>query len=304
MIAVDPRWLLSSLKLHYAELFGTQKDEEAWQSTPLHYLEKIIQVPFALRPMGGGVESLVHGHVPSWPRRCRKAKSRRRPRTGRVRARCSDQTAQEVTSVASASPVPFEPRPGLSPRTLALTDAERECAVTVARAAFDTPRTVKKFTNLYRLLRAGLDDDELDVFLVADGDDIPEYQAVMILLAVVIAFPEEASTFLTGLGDLDPDGARVDGAASAYFETFEGDLGACLQRVEPPDPATREPFRRWALEVSRYSFATGQEVFAEFRPRLRRTGRTPFTGRYARSHFSYTLGHRRSEISFVRKIVS
>src|SRR5262249_5961202 len=67
VIAVDPRWLLSSLKLHYAELFGVQDDEEEWQSTPLHYLEKIIQVPFALRPMGGGVETLVHGLLPVAP---------------------------------------------------------------------------------------------------------------------------------------------------------------------------------------------------------------------------------------------
>src|SRR5436853_4741392 len=43
--------------------------------------------------------------------------------------------------------------PELSPRILSLTDRERSFAVVVA-SDLRTPRAVKKFTNLYRLVRA------------------------------------------------------------------------------------------------------------------------------------------------------
>ncbi len=60
---------------------------------------------------------------------------------------------------------------------------------------------VEKFTNLYRLLRVGLDDrsGDLDRFLEEDTGEAPEYQAVLILFAAMIAFPADASGFLLGL---------------------------------------------------------------------------------------------------------
>ena len=73
ILAVDPRWLLQSLRLHYSELLpqrtaADKRGDEvgaAWRSTPAHYLDKIIQVPFALRPMGeSSVRSLIRGLLP------------------------------------------------------------------------------------------------------------------------------------------------------------------------------------------------------------------------------------------------
>jgi hypothetical protein len=90
VLAVDPRWLLQSLELHYSELLAGRderppaagpapagpddaapeagdenEDREAWLSTPLNYLEKIIQIPFALRPMGQtGGAALVRSLLP------------------------------------------------------------------------------------------------------------------------------------------------------------------------------------------------------------------------------------------------
>jgi hypothetical protein len=129
---------------------------------------------------------------------------------------------------------------------------------------------VKKFTNLYRLLRAGLDEHsgQLDRFLFEDTRDAAEYQAVLILLATVIAFPEKASQFLLGLGTLG-DGAPPQTARWIDYvhepERWSVELRGFLETLTPESGValwTCEPFRRWALEVSRYSFATGQEVFA------------------------------------------
>src|SRR5262249_8129862 len=68
VVAVDPRWLLQSRKLHCAQLrAATQHEGEdpAWKSPPLHYLEKIIQVPFAVRPLSpDGARALVESLLP------------------------------------------------------------------------------------------------------------------------------------------------------------------------------------------------------------------------------------------------
>lgn len=69
VVAVDPRWLLNSLKWHYKELFtsGVDKqgvsaqEETAWESTPYNYMDKIFQIPFTLKKMGeGGYADLVN----------------------------------------------------------------------------------------------------------------------------------------------------------------------------------------------------------------------------------------------------
>jgi KAP family P-loop domain len=55
VVGVDSRWLLHSLRLN-SDVFeenanALQTDRAHWQSTPLNYLEKIFQIPFALQPM-------------------------------------------------------------------------------------------------------------------------------------------------------------------------------------------------------------------------------------------------------------
>ncbi len=286
VLAVDPRWLLQSLQLHYSELLAqrvasdekdAKQDGAAWHSTPMHYLEKIIQVPLALRPMGeSSVRSLVHGLLPI------------QDAPGAAVEQGPSKPAQAMDETSSSSPQrpdsPEEPNaerrspsqastpsstPSLSPRALALSEHERDFAVTVA-AGLPTPRAVKKFTNLYRLLRAGLDEHsgQLDRFLAEDSGDAAESQAVMILLATIIAFPEEASEFLLGLGPLGSAAPPERGSWTEYVQdadrwspALRGFLGT-VTRTSSMGPWTREPFRSWALEVSRYSFATGQEVFA------------------------------------------
>ena len=76
VVAVDPRWLLHSLRVESsvfnADQQGLSDDEEdgfGWESTPLNYLEKIFQIPFALRPMGSeGFGAIVDNLVDYKPK--------------------------------------------------------------------------------------------------------------------------------------------------------------------------------------------------------------------------------------------
>jgi WD40 repeat protein len=303
VLAVDPRWLLQSLELHYSELLAGEverptaqapppttsdktppetvevdEDEETWLSTPLNYLEKIIQIPFALRPMSqAGGTALVQSLLPV---ALGDERAARPPPTSAGLPRAAGQKRPDPAKRPTVRPVrrPTPPgsyaAPSLSPRALALTPPERDFAASIA-PILRTPRAVKKFTNLYRLLRAGLDDarGDLDRLLYDDGENIPEYQAVLILLAVLIRYPERASHFLREIGDLSPD-APADRRKWAEYMSEPGHPKALREFVAAATDlaangamSSREPFRRWALEISRYSFATGQEVFTSYHAR-------------------------------------
>src|SRR5690606_33548719 len=63
IVAVDPRWLRQSLLERYPRNLsptGNDTDEDIAGATPLNYLEKIFQIPFALRRVEQrGYEQLV-----------------------------------------------------------------------------------------------------------------------------------------------------------------------------------------------------------------------------------------------------
>ena len=72
VVAVDPRWLLRSLTVHYRELFeaaspAATSQEGSWGSTPMQYLEKIFQIPFTLPPVDHD-RLHHHGRRPHRPR--------------------------------------------------------------------------------------------------------------------------------------------------------------------------------------------------------------------------------------------
>jgi hypothetical protein len=341
VVAVDPRWLLQSLKFHYAETLarGGQESELAqgeadrWGASPIDYLEKIIHVPFTLRPMSrASVASLVNGLMGDREPAAQAGVDSEAPQgalgasrggavgeappleeqaapgapAGRAEApadgdeapaeraearaeapthldpgaphavgarsgkeqRSAPDARESPAAAASANVTPIARTLDLSSRPIVLTDAERDFAAVIA-TSLRTPRTVKKFTNLYRLLRAGLDERSggLDRFLAEDDANVAEYQAALILLAAIIAFPQDASGFLVHL-IREPNGALpwLEFVRATKVPAIDGDLRAFLEGLATapgsPSSGTCAPFQRWALEVSRYSFTTGQEVFA------------------------------------------
>jgi hypothetical protein len=52
IVAVDARWLIRSLEYHHHELFRESDPGEETVATPVDYLDKIFQIPFALRRPG------------------------------------------------------------------------------------------------------------------------------------------------------------------------------------------------------------------------------------------------------------
>ena len=229
VVAVDPRWLRHSLMQHYSATL-TEKGGVApldgpagfsLYSTPQDYLEKIFQIPFALRPVEKtGYQSLVDDLLKPLPNRERpkEAKPQSTPPNTSANENETIEGGQPAAEIAQASNIgsdgdrrasseetkqqneqketsfdtSFTPIP---PQQLEFTEWEKE-DIQRLWLMFRTPRTVKRFINIYRLLRAGLTSDK-DVKSFEGTKRKPgEYQVALLLLAAITAFPNEANQLL------------------------------------------------------------------------------------------------------------
>jgi hypothetical protein len=134
-----------------------------------------------------------------------------------------------------------------------------------------TPRAVKRFVNVYRLLRAQAGAGH-DFCGDATGG---EYRAVMLLLALLIGFPSEATDLMRDLVELSPTGdwwtwskGRLPELAGPdasplekeRLEAIAGSLAALEARFANRRLGVPgcDVFCRWAPHVGRFSFHAGR----------------------------------------------
>ena len=221
VVGVDPRWLLRSLEKHYTGLLTTNDgvlnpDVAAdWQSTPMNYLEKIFQIPYTLKPMSKtGFEKLMSELVPL-------------PETEITvdeKLSESDEFKRGLVTRTTGKPVgddwqeKFDEIPddekeailaedentlqetmqqiklaGINVKPVQLLIDSRELEfMKKLRHLIGTPRAAKRLSNIYRLLRASLNDQELHKLIEAETGS-GEYPAVQVLLAIVVGYPRLAT---------------------------------------------------------------------------------------------------------------
>jgi hypothetical protein len=256
VVAVDPRWLRRCLEQYHSELFGGADGTDA--GTPLDYLDKIFQVVFALRPMGDAAKGFIEDLVPTddpLPGESDGATPSAQPPDP------TPSPAPNPPSEGSRTPEPDpppDPAAPPQPEQLRLRAVELEFIVRL-RALLETPRAVKRFVNLYRLVRAPIVDEKLEGFIGPDGRG--EYQAVLVLLAVLVAAPESCRALI---GALEPD--REGGMADLMEELASvdqspqaGDVWTRLLTVmREGDPVhdSLTTYREWAGTIARFSFET------------------------------------------------
>lgn len=229
VVAVDPRWLRHCLDQHHEELFG------AGEQRRTEYLDKIFQIVFALRPMGSAADALIDilmpvegaeqegtgGKEPEGPRSV--------PDDGT--------TKREKVIVEDAGPPTFY---NMRPDRLRLTEVEREF-VHGLRKRLNTPREVRKLVNLYRLVRIGIPDSELERFVGGP------YRAVLVLLALLVSDPEAARSTFVALRDGEPE-----------KEVFPPDW-----RIDAGAVDDLQVYRNWVGTLARFSFETYDLVTEE-----------------------------------------
>lgn len=188
VVAVDDRWLKAALRIHYKDLLA----EEA-MSSPEQFLEKIFQIPFWLRPMQGGNDeryaSFVAHLVPEVGAAVAPDNVIRDTRGQPI----LDMNGQPLLDTSppidpDESPQPDDMRAlahenlGDTIERVSLTQPELQVLTALAPLAGGTPRAVKRFVNLYRLIRSSRQGEALSAFLGADGS-LPGFVASAFALA-------------------------------------------------------------------------------------------------------------------------
>jgi KAP family P-loop domain len=270
VVGVDPRWLAQSLKRHYIGQLGLEQGEdseaEVFATTPANYLEKIFQIPFALRPMGtDGFKRMVGGLFELRPVERGLERSDISPLRHTEETRDGDREAAVEQSApvgtSSAAPMARERAREL----LRIWPAELDFIQRLGPLV-PTPRAANRLANTYRLVRARQGGHGLSRFVRQDGA-AGDYQVALVLLTVVIGFSEIADDVFKQLLECDHRSfwPFVEGLATSQFarphvagayERLRNGLQAL--RKEGPLPAEIATYREWVPRIARYSFEAAQ----------------------------------------------
>lgn len=234
VVGVDPVWVRKSVASSYMvigrnnEMIRWEDDNGDEENTPQQFVEKIFQMPFHLRPMteqgfGRMIEGLFKpvgkdGQPPSQPQTASLASSH----TART-----DQSDGIVDADPDSSPAANQPEttPATTRQTLdgavpgnpdsltgnasqqnkSTSDEPDEKALVLTKTESDfasdfltfiaSPRSAKRFTNMYRFLKAGVEASQLAEF---EGTELKPgtFQLPMLLLAMIVGKPNVAAQFL------------------------------------------------------------------------------------------------------------
>lgn len=245
VVGVDSRWLLHALEEQYSAFNVAasgdggpdQRHRAHWATTPKNYLEKIFQIPFTLQPMGPEgyarlIENLVslekaeketeESPLPTQAGEDRgKPGSEEIPEGGGPGEQVTKESYTETptgvgaetdtTRAPRAEPEPEEEalpamtEADLSPPNLSIQPWEQEFMKQLDEL-IPSPRSAKRLVNLYRLIKATVSESELRRF-EGNAKRGGEYQAVLLMLAMLAGFSDQADDVFNVLSQ-----GRVSGA--------------------------------------------------------------------------------------------
>jgi hypothetical protein len=150
---------------------------------------------------------------------------------------------------------PRATRPVLA-EPLTISEAEAAALAEVAPLIGRTPRTVKRFVNTYRLIKARVADP--DRFDHVDDRGLGDHEAVAFLLAVLVGRPADAGELFAALARA----ARGETLLAVLDGRRSGDVEEWVKQHPRFADAPARYFGRWADEVGRFSFTAPQETVA------------------------------------------
>ena len=200
VVAVDSRWLSHALTKHFEALVVDRANGQA--ATPDDNLEKIFQIPFWIQPLGESakrniIQGLLRGHLTA-------AEGQGSEEIGGDKPSVGDAQIQVLATLDPASAPPT-----LEAAALSITPVELRFLDALASLLGTTPRSTKRFVNLYQLVRIiyRLDpnayvpspppDYELLAFVLALGEGLPKLGPVVLKAALMARPTDTFDTLLT-----------------------------------------------------------------------------------------------------------
>jgi len=286
VVGVDPRWLNNALAKQYEAMFGTKAvngkqkegklDKESNASaqnvaTTYDYLEKIFQVPFALKPIDkGGQGDLIEYLL-------RHEMEKPAPVASSIAEKQTLKGDDNAGGQEEGKDVVFEPQPETTdtdtkqtgeaerktesnkeeepetvdvPEKITFSKGELAFMKTLSPIFGHTPRGINRYVNIYRIIRSH---EGLKVAGVYDED---EYVPVLFILAIVVGYSGEVKNLIDGIEAAGDDELLQD--VLEGIEELSPELRAaiytCLTAKELNMP--NEPFKRNLELISRFSFRT------------------------------------------------
>lgn len=208
VVGVDPRWLDNALNEKYKTLFGKKTGETSGTGNEIpvihydrpassyDYLEKIFQIPFSLKPINKeGREDLLSYLVKN---------EMKTPESYAEKSQSSGAlvtTEEQVDSnslsdadtnipVSPANPVGAKEEEVDKISRLVFLPQELQFMQDISALFGHTPRTINRYVNIYRIIKAHKSFNPEGIFTEN------EFRAVMLGLAIIVGYPEDAGQFI------------------------------------------------------------------------------------------------------------
>ena len=304
------------------QLQVSEEEKTAWESTPHNYMDKIFQIPFTLRPMNKkGYTDLIDGliAIPGIDPRPNEYNDPENPLKKPGKEIGSDDTdssgntppplSTESIEKNNSDGEPENPEnqnhnkaenreniqmesldetlPNLNPEGMTLTRIEKHL-LSRLQPLLQTPRSVKRLINTYRLIRAPLQGSALTRF-VNEDELSGEFVCVQILLGILIGFPnlapdvfhnlehQDSNDFWHFIQQLEPtlrNGSKMSNITNSKlteretinWKKFHKAMTSLHEDVDTSFDDLQKIFegsselniyRKWIPEVARYSFRAG-----------------------------------------------
>ncbi len=217
VVAVDSRWLEHSLREHFRQLSGENAE-------PIYYLEKIFQVPFWVRPLGTDVRRQMLRHLVT-PLLAAPVTESSGTGVGTVEGGSAADRAQLEELITSFGRTAADRRRRIDAASMIVTADEVALIGDVAGLLAPTPRSVKRFVNIYLVIRS---------IGRGRGWSVPANGQVLLLLAITSGMPQLATDLFQTLSDA---------SESVTVESIVSRAGS-----GPAAAHQREQLERWLAE--------------------------------------------------------
>jgi hypothetical protein len=276
IVGVDPRWLNNAISEKYRELFGDgsgkaqnsvkdgnlmkeQSDEPGFYqsefATSYDYLEKIFQIPFALKPINKtGRENLIQYLMKDEMADSKVTESLQPGTDATGNAAGSSlnvSTANLPPNMVTGGKAPLkpeEPKLKIAHEKLVFTATEREYMKSISSLFGKTPRSINRYVNIYRIIKTH---GSLKVTGDFSEDD---FKPIMFILAVIVGYSFLARDFIDKISEandyqyfadfFENNGLNME--LKSLLKSFTSDIGNLQMKS----------FKNNLELISRFSFRT------------------------------------------------
>lgn len=238
VVGVDSRWLESSLRSVFAQELAENRPDGT-HITVHNYIEKIFQVPIQVRGLTytpavadnesyGTYVNLIRHLVPS-SQEFEESLTKGDSQSGAASVR----SGQRIPPLEIQIPEPPDPRAAAA--RAELTPDEAAGLLALGPLVKSSPRTVKRFVNVYRLLRALRTGTAFEDFVHGHPErtgGLPLFRPIQLCLAVQCGMPEDAVRQFAGALDRAAATTSQNKKTPANRTLFKGFLEHWSDRAE------------------------------------------------------------------------